>query len=415
MVVDHAWRGSRRRAGAVGVVTIVAERARLEAAASAARWAEARPLPLDGVPFGVKDVIATAGVRTALGSERWADWVREHDATLVARLLGAGAVLVAKLATPELAFGDAGRATARPPWSLDHWSAGSCRARRGLASRSVPLALGTDTGGSIRSVLLLRCRRPEAHPRTGTHRRCRDRLLEIDHTGPMAWLIDDEALALAVLGGVPERSGPTATANDRFPRRWSRRSPTPRRCQPPLRRSTRSKLWAAWRRRSRSRSGARRIRGLGHHRGRVRQGECPLARQPGRVLGGRSCRLLAGSMLPARRLPPGQACAHRTEEPHRCAVRRRGRAAYAGHTDRGAVVVPPVDDLWSDGAGCGWSGWRGLILFNLLGLPAVAVAEANRRWTTVGGTDRRTAFRGPRCVGRRRLPGGHDHHRKTPP
>src|SRR3546814_12761759 len=76
-----------------GIVTVVAARAREEAARSARRWTTGQARPLEGVPFGVKDVIATAAVRTSLGSERWSDWVPADDARSVALLREAGAVL----------------------------------------------------------------------------------------------------------------------------------------------------------------------------------------------------------------------------------------------------------------------------------------------------------------------------------
>lgn len=187
-----------------GVVTVVAERAREEAVASAERWRDGRQRPLDGIPFGVKDVIATEGVRTSLGSERWADWVPDSDAASVARLRDAGAIVLAKLATPELAFGDA-RPGHRPsnPWSSEHWTGGSSSGPAvALASRLVPLALGTDTGGSIRvpsSYCGVTGLKPTrwAVPRDGVTTVS----WTLDHTGPMARSAEDLALAMSVLTG----------------------------------------------------------------------------------------------------------------------------------------------------------------------------------------------------------------------
>lgn len=189
------------------VVTTAADRARAEAAASARRWQRGEAGPLDGIPFGVKDVIATAGVRTTAGWSRLADWVPDSDATAVARLRVAGAVMVAKLATPELAFGDA-REGHRPvnPWAPEHWTGGSSSGPAvALAARLVPLALGTDTGGSIR-VPSSYCGVTGLKPTVG--RVPRDGVVMVswtlDHTGPMARSAVDAGLALSVLAGRTE-------------------------------------------------------------------------------------------------------------------------------------------------------------------------------------------------------------------
>lgn len=209
-----------------GIVAVVAERARSEAAASAERWAAGRPLPLDGVPFGVKDIVATADVPTTLGSWRWADWVPERDATSVARLRGAGAVLVAKLATPELAFGDA-REGHRPlnPWAPEHWTGGSSSGPAvALAARLLPLAIGTDTGGSIR-VPSSYCGVSGLKPTRGLVPRDGVATVSwtLDHTGPMGRSAEDLVLALDVLAGSVPPLSPTPTIDGLrvgVPRPW---------------------------------------------------------------------------------------------------------------------------------------------------------------------------------------------------
>jgi aspartyl-tRNA(Asn)/glutamyl-tRNA(Gln) amidotransferase subunit A len=197
---------------AMGIVTVVPERARAEAAESTTRWASGTARPLEGVPFGVKDVIATAGVATTLGSARWRDWVPEADATSVARLRAAGAVMVAKLATPELAFGDA-REGHRPenPWAPEHWTGGSSSGPAvALAARLVPLALGTDTGGSIR-VPSSYCGVTGLKPTRGLVPRDGVATVSwtLDHTGPMARSAEDLTLALDVLAGGAATAGAT--------------------------------------------------------------------------------------------------------------------------------------------------------------------------------------------------------------
>lgn len=190
--------------GLGAVVTTAVPQARADAEASARRWQAGRPRPLDGIPFGVKDVIATAGVRTTAGWSRLDDWVPDTDATSVARLRAAGAVMVAKLATPELAFGDA-REGHRPvnPWAPAHWTGGSSSGpAAALAARLLPLAVGTDTGGSIR-VPSSYCGVTGLKPTAG--RVPRDGVVMVswtlDHTGPMARSAVDAGLALAVMAG----------------------------------------------------------------------------------------------------------------------------------------------------------------------------------------------------------------------
>ena len=130
-------------------------------ACDAARRAEAavmagEPLgPLHGVPFSVKDLLFTRGVRTTMGSRIFADQVPGEDAVPVRRLREAGAILVGKTTTPEFGhkpmtdsplFG-----ATRNPWDLSRSAGGSSGgAAAAVATGQAPLALGTDGGGSIR-------------------------------------------------------------------------------------------------------------------------------------------------------------------------------------------------------------------------------------------------------------------------
>lgn len=133
-----------------------------EGALAAARKADARrtagdDLPsLHGIPVAVKDVTATAGLRTTQGSIIFADHVPEKDATSVARLRAAGAIIIGKTNTPEFAFGAI--CTNRlcgptaTPWNLERSSGGSSGgSAAAVASGMVPLAQGTDFGGSVRT------------------------------------------------------------------------------------------------------------------------------------------------------------------------------------------------------------------------------------------------------------------------
>jgi aspartyl-tRNA(Asn)/glutamyl-tRNA(Gln) amidotransferase subunit A len=128
------------------------------AAAEQARAERARGVdrgPLHGVPVAVKDIVDTAGVTTTMGSRHFAGHVPTTDAEVVTRLRAAGAVIVGKTTTHEFAFGPTGDRAANGPGTNPHdptrmaggSSAGSAAA---VAAGLVALAVGTDTGGSVR-------------------------------------------------------------------------------------------------------------------------------------------------------------------------------------------------------------------------------------------------------------------------
>ncbi|MBM3934622.1 MAG: amidase [SAR202 cluster bacterium] len=124
------------------------------AAMAAARRAEAAVTggkklgPLHGVPFGIKDIFYTKGVRTTMGSPIYADFVPDHDSAAWARLKRAGAVGIGKTVTTEFACYDP--PPTRNPWNAARTPGGSSSgSAAGVAAKMFPAALGSQTGGSV--------------------------------------------------------------------------------------------------------------------------------------------------------------------------------------------------------------------------------------------------------------------------
>ncbi|MFC5142491.1 amidase [Actinomycetospora rhizophila] len=135
-------------------IAVLDDRARAAARESARRWADGSARPLEGVPFGVKDVIDVAGVPTTQGSWNHGDTPASVSATVVRRLEDAGAIPVSKDGTTEFAVGGPHPprfGAVRNPWDPERWAGGSSTgSAAAVAARAVPFALGTDVGGSVR-------------------------------------------------------------------------------------------------------------------------------------------------------------------------------------------------------------------------------------------------------------------------
>jgi aspartyl-tRNA(Asn)/glutamyl-tRNA(Gln) amidotransferase subunit A len=190
------------------ITTLVADRSRELAAESGKRWMSRDHRPLEGIPFGLKDIIATAGVGTTGGSRLYAHYVPPETAAVAERLEAAGGLMVAKLQTFELAFGtttDFG--VTHNPWDLGRTPGGSSSgSAAAVAARMLPLAIGTDTGGSIRipaSFCALTGLKPTYGrvPRHGVF----PLSWTLDHVGPMTRSVEDAALSLAVMAGFDPR------------------------------------------------------------------------------------------------------------------------------------------------------------------------------------------------------------------
>jgi aspartyl-tRNA(Asn)/glutamyl-tRNA(Gln) amidotransferase subunit A len=191
-------------------ITVCADAALESAAAAEAELMAGRAVgPLHGVPWAPKDLYSTKGVRTTGGSRILADSVPAADATVVARLARAGAILLGKLNMHEFAYGPEGLnghyGDARNPWSADaHRVAGGSSSGSGVAVAAglAPGSLGSDTGGSIRIPASL-CGITGLKPTYGRASRAGVLPLawSMDHVGPMARSARDCALMLGAIAG----------------------------------------------------------------------------------------------------------------------------------------------------------------------------------------------------------------------
>lgn len=198
------------------VITLTPERAIEQAKrADAESAAGKRRGPLHGIPYGLKDLFDTDGIATTWGAEPWRDRVPQRDATVVAKLEEAGAVLVAKLTLGALAYGDIWfGGTTKNPFKPEQGSSGSSAgSAAAVAAGLVGFALGTETWGSIASPSA-RCGATGLRPTFGRVSRFGAMALcwSLDKVGPIARTVEDAALVLGAIGGRDERDPSTVDA-----------------------------------------------------------------------------------------------------------------------------------------------------------------------------------------------------------
>ena len=193
-------------------LTVTADHARELARASEARFQRGEPIgPLDGVPYSIKDLEPTAGIRTTMGSKFFENNVPEIDGAVAGRLRASGGVLLGKTNTPNHGYKDMCDNLLGPPcrnpWKLDRTSgASSGGAGSAVAAGIGPVAHGSDGAGSIRIPSAL-CGLFGLKPSLGRipYWPSSDLWAARSHNGPMARTVRDGALFLQVLAGPDHR------------------------------------------------------------------------------------------------------------------------------------------------------------------------------------------------------------------
>ena len=163
--------------------------------------------PFHGIPYGLKDIYDTAGIRTTCHSKLRLDNVPAANSVVAERFDAAGAVLLGKLATHEFALGgpsfDLPFPPARNPWNPAHVTGGSSSgSATAIASRMVRMAMGSDTGGSIRGPAAW-CGLVGIKPTYGrvSRRGVFPLAWSLDHCGPLSRSVEDSVLTLQLLAG----------------------------------------------------------------------------------------------------------------------------------------------------------------------------------------------------------------------
>ena len=180
---------------------------------------------LAGVPFGIKEMLCTKGIKTTAGSKMLSNFVPPYDSTVVARLKKAGVVVMGKLNQDEFAMGSSNETSfhgnVRNPWDLDRVPGGSSGGSAAAqAARLVAGTIGTDTGGSIRQPASF-CGIVGVKPTYGRVSRYGIVAFasSLDQAGPMVSSVQDAALSMEVICGHDEMD---STTSQKAVPKWSK-------------------------------------------------------------------------------------------------------------------------------------------------------------------------------------------------
>jgi aspartyl-tRNA(Asn)/glutamyl-tRNA(Gln) amidotransferase subunit A len=193
-------------------ITVTADRARADAAAADAAFAKGIDNgPMQGVPYALKDIYDTAGIRSTCHSKLRLDNVPAADSVVATKFKAQSAVLLGKLATHEFALGgpsfDLPFPPARNPWNPAHIPGGSSSGSgAAVAAGLVRMAMGSDTGGSIRGPAAY-CGTVGLKPTYGlvSRRGVFPLSTTLDHCGPLSWTVEDSAITLQTIAGYDAR------------------------------------------------------------------------------------------------------------------------------------------------------------------------------------------------------------------
>lgn len=207
-VVESSLADIKKKSGLNAYITVAEEHALKSADDVDRRLKEGKPAgPLAGVPVAIKDNIMIKGVKTTCASKIFGDYIAPYDAFVIQRLKDAGAVFVGKTNLDEFAMGSSTENSAfgvtRNPWNKDCIPGGSSGGSAAtVATRSVPISLGSDTGGSIRQPASL-CGILGMKPTYGQVSRFGVVAFasSLDQIGPFTHAPEDMALALNVISG----------------------------------------------------------------------------------------------------------------------------------------------------------------------------------------------------------------------
>ncbi|MEO7086267.1 MAG: amidase [Gemmatimonadaceae bacterium] len=234
----HLERIDRINPATNAIVTLVAERAMADAARADEVQACGEPLGvLHGLPVAHKDLVETAGIRTTYGSPLFRDNVPAHDAAIVTRMRQAGAITIGKTNTPEFGagsqtFNDVFGATRNPYDRTKTCGGSSGGAAVALACGMIPIADGSDTGGSLRNPAAF-CNVVGFRPSPGLVPNETAGWSPLSVNGPMARTVSDVALLLSAMAG-PDSRMPLSIDGD------------PKRFAPPLDSNVRGARVAWW-------------------------------------------------------------------------------------------------------------------------------------------------------------------------
>jgi len=198
-------------------ITVTGDQAMVQARRADAEIASGKDRgPLHGIPVGVKDLFLTKGTRTTGGTKLHTNFVPGHDAAVVEKLMAAGAVMLGKLNLHEMAYGITSAnphyGIVRNPWNPQHSPGGSSGGSGvAVATRMAFMAMGSDTGGSIRIPAAF-CGLAGLKPTYGRVSRFGAMPLSwsLDHIGPLARTVRDTAVTLNVIAGRDPRDATTS-------------------------------------------------------------------------------------------------------------------------------------------------------------------------------------------------------------